>query len=108
MADSNSYELEQLANQPGTYLNPHTEVVLIVDDSTSIDQDVFDLDEIGASEWVRISDEVPVDETALEDAIEAFGSAYSTTGEKVTSAVLGLDDEEDDPELDTLEPDEEP
>jgi hypothetical protein len=107
MADQNSYELEQLANQPGTYFNPHTEVVVIVDDSTSIDQDIFDLDGLTA-EWVRVSDEVPVDESALEDAIEGFQSAHNPTGETVSAATLGLDEDDDDPALDTLEPDEDP
>jgi len=108
MADPiNSYELEQLAIQPGTYFNPHTEVVVIVDDSTSIDQDIFDLDDLGVAEWVRVSDEVPVDEGALADAIEGFQSTYNPTGETVSAATLGLDADEDDPEPDTLEPDEE-
>lgn len=105
MAEFDSrYELEQLANQPGTYFNPHTEVVVIVDDSTSIDQDVFDL-ELGGSEWVRISDEVPVDESALEDAMDAFQSTYHPVGESVTSAVLDPDEELPDPDDETLEPD---
>lgn len=107
MADQNSYELEQLANQPGTYFNPQTEVVIVVDDSTSIDQDIFDLDDLDA-EWVRVSDEVPVDESALEDAIEDFQSLHNPTGESVSAARLGLDEEDDDPKLDTLEPDEDP
>lgn len=107
MADHSAYDLEQLANQPGTYFNPQTEVVVIVDDSTSIDQDIFDLDDLDA-EWVRVSDEVPVDEIKLEDAIEDFQSAYHPTGESVSAARLGLDEEDDDPKLDTLEPDEDP
>lgn len=106
MADpSTRYELEQLANQPGTYFNPHTEVVLIVDDSISIDQDVFE--GVAGDEWVRIADEIPVDESALEEAIEDFQSTYHPAGESVTAAIHDSDEEEDDPELDKLEPDEE-
>lgn len=105
MAAQNAYELEQLANQPGTYFNPHTEVVVIVDDSTSIDQDTFDLDDLGATDWVRISDESPVDESALDDAIEEFQSTYHPTGETVAAATHDSDDSEDDPDLDELEPD---
>jgi len=107
MAEHSAYDLEQLANQPGTYFNPQTEVVVIVDDSTSIDQDIFDLDDLSA-EWVRVSDAVPVDESALEDTIEEFQSTYHPTGESVSAARLGNDEEDDDPRLDTLEPDEDP
>lgn len=106
MADANTYELEQLSNQPGTYFNPHTEVVLIVDDSTSIAQDIFDSADFEGGEWVRVSDEVPVDENALDEALENFQSTYHPAGETVTAAVLDPDDTDDDPDLDRLEPDE--
>ena len=107
MADrSDIYELDQLANQPGTYFNPQTEVVLIVDDSTSVDQEVFNLEEYEGAEWVRISDEVPVDEEAVADAFENFQSTYHPSGESVTAAVLDADEEDPDLDAETLEPDE--
>lgn len=99
------YDLEQLANQPGTYFNPQTEVVVIVDDSASVDQSVFNLEDYEGADWVRISDEVPVDETALDEAFENFQSAYDATGESVTSATLDSDDQLDDSDADRLEPD---
>jgi hypothetical protein len=106
MADRRDiYELDQLANQPGTYFNPHTEVVVVVDDSTAVDQDVFDSDVYQGSEWVRISDEIPLDETALEEALENFQSAFHPTGETVSAAALDPDEEEFDPDADKLEPD---
>lgn len=106
MADAGDiYELEQLSNQPGTYFNPHTEVVVVVDDSTSIDQDVFNLDDFQGAEWVRISDEVPVDEVALEESLETFQTAYHPAGESVRTAVHDPDDAAPDPDADTLEPD---
>ena len=39
--EENVYEVEEMLNQPGTYFNPQTEVVVIVDDSASADQEVF-------------------------------------------------------------------
>lgn len=99
------YELDQLANQPGTYFNPQTEVIVIVDDSVSVDQDVFDLEDFEGAEWVRICEEVPVDEHALEEAMEDFQSTYHPTGESISSAVLDSDEELPDPDEDTLEPD---
>ena len=42
--DENLYEVEELLDQPGTYFNPQTEVVVVVDDSASIDQEVFNME----------------------------------------------------------------
>ncbi len=39
-------ELEDLVVRPGTYFNPQTEVLVIVDDSTSIGQSVFKVDDV--------------------------------------------------------------
>jgi len=107
MAESTDhiYELDQLAIQPGTYFNPQTEVVVIVDDSASVDQDIFNLEDFEGAEWVRISEEVPVDESVLEEALESFQSTYHPTGETVSAAVLDSDEEPPDPDLDTLDPD---
>jgi hypothetical protein len=104
MAADRIYELDQLANQPGTYFNPQTEVVVIVDDSVSVDQDVFDDEDFQGAEWVRISDEVPVDESGLEEALESFSSTHHPTGESVSNA-LHDPDEDTDLHNDTLEPD---
>ena len=106
MADSGDiYELEQLSNQPGTYFNPQTEVIVIVDDSTALDQDVFNMEEFEGAEWVRISDEIPVDETALAETLETFQTAYHPTGGSVTTAAHDSDDQPPDLDADTLEPD---
>ncbi|GIK77611.1 MAG: hypothetical protein EDQ89_04805 [Acidobacteria bacterium] len=107
MADvGDIYELEQLAVQPGTYVNPQTEVVIIVEDSTAVDQEVFEEGGTEGTEWVRVSDEVPVDETLLEEALEEFQSRrHPGAAEQVTS--IAVDDalDDDDPEL---EPDPDP
>jgi hypothetical protein len=72
-AGENVYEVEEMLVQPGTYFNPQTEVVVIVDDSASPDQEVFDnLEGYGGTEWVRVSDEVPVDEDGRDRALESF------------------------------------
>ena len=62
MADGRRYELEELVNRPGTYLNPQTEVMVIVDDSQSIDTEIFNMEDFEGADWVLVSDEVPVDE----------------------------------------------
>ena len=96
--DANKYELEELANQPGTYFNPQTEVVVIVDDSVSIDQEIFNMEAYEGSDWVRISDEVPVDESALDEALETFQTHYhpGAGGGSLSEAGLDQDDGEED------------
>ncbi|WDT93327.1 hypothetical protein JDY09_08015 [Thermoleophilum album] len=65
-------KLEQLLNQPGTYFNPQTEVVVVVDDSVSIDGEIFNMEEFEGAEWVRISDEVAIDEERRDELLERF------------------------------------
>ena len=60
----NLVELEEMLMQPGTYFNPQTEVLIVVDDSTSLDQEIFNMEKYEGADWVRISDDVPVDEDA--------------------------------------------
>ena len=62
MADPRRYELEELVNRPGTYFNPQTEVLVVVDDSPELDAEIFNMEEFEGADWVLISDEVPVDE----------------------------------------------
>jgi hypothetical protein len=72
-ANENVYEVEEMLNQPGTYFNPQSEVVVIVDDSASLDQEVFNnLEGLEGAEWVRVSDDVPVDEDGRDRALETF------------------------------------
>jgi len=72
----NVVELEDLLVRPGTYFNPQTEVVVVVDESASIDQEVFNMEVYEGVDWVRISDDVPIDEDARDQALEAFQTHY--------------------------------
>ena len=96
----NLYEVEELLNQPGTYFNPQTEVLVVVDDSTSLDQDVFNLEDYEGAEWVRISDDVPVDEDARDSALERFQTHYhpGSPGSVSATALEQGDDELDEDE----------
>lgn len=69
-------ELEELADVPGTYFNPQTEVLLVVDDSASLDQEIFNMEAFEGANWVRISDEVPVDEEQRDKLLEEFQTTY--------------------------------
>jgi hypothetical protein len=97
----NLYEVEELLNQPGTYFNPQTEVLVVVDDSTSLDQEVFNLEDYEGADWVRISDEIPVDEDRRDRALERFqthyhpGSAGSVSATALEQGDAELDEDED-------------
>jgi hypothetical protein len=101
----NLYEVEELLNQPGTYFNPQTEVLIVVDDSTSLDQEVFNLEDYEGADWVRISDDVPVDEDRRDRALEEFQTHYhpGSTG-SVSATALEQGDEELDEDEDGQDP----
>jgi hypothetical protein len=104
-ADENVYEVEDLLMQPGTYFNPQTEVLVVVDDSTSLDQEVFNMEDYEGADWVRVSDEVPVDEDRRDQLLESFQTTYhpGSTG-SVSETALEQGDEELDEDEDGQEP----
>jgi hypothetical protein len=104
MADPRVFELEDLVNRPGTYFNPQTEVLVVVDDSPAMDQEIFGGDEFEATDWVLVADEVPVDEHQRDELIDAFQVRYHPGTERSLSAAGGEQDDED--EVDELQPDE--
>jgi hypothetical protein len=93
-------EQDELLMQPGTYFNPQTEVVVVVDDSTSLDQEVFNMEDYEGADWVRISDEVPVDEDNRDRLLEAFQTHYhpGSSGSVSETALEQGDDELDEDE----------
>jgi hypothetical protein len=95
MADRR-YELDDLVNRPGTYFNPQTEVMVVVDDSTSLDQEIFNLEEFEGADWVLITDEVPVDEDRRDALFESFQARYhGGDGRAVTEAAVENPDDAD-------------
>jgi len=99
-AESRVTELEELADVPGTYFNPQTEVLVVVDDSASIDQEIFNLEAYEGADWIRISDEVPVDEEQRDRLLEDFQTRYhpGATGSVSETALEQGDDELDEDE----------
>ena len=96
-AEERIVELEDLLVQPGTYFNPQTEVLVVVDDSTSLDQEVFNMEAYEGADWVRIADDVPVDERRRDELLEAFQTHYhpGSVG-AVSETALEQDDGEQD------------
>jgi hypothetical protein len=72
MADPKTYELDELTIRPGTYFNPQTDVLIIVDDSPDVDTEIFNMEDFEGADWVLISDEAPVDEARRDELIERF------------------------------------
>jgi hypothetical protein len=98
-------ELDELTMQPGTYFNPQTEVLVVVDDSSSIDQEVFNMEAYEGADWVRLSDEVPVDEEGRDRLLEEFQTHYHPgSGGSVSETALEQGDEELDEDEDGQDP----
>jgi hypothetical protein len=101
MADARRFELDELTIRPGTYFNPQTEILVIVDDSPELDAEIFNMEEFEGADWVLISDEVPVDDEGRDRLLEAFqvhyhaGGAGSSEGDEDEGAdELESDDQE--------------
>ena len=76
MANGRRYEIDELLVRPGTYFNPQTEVLIVVDDSSTMDSEIFALEEFEGAEWVLVSDDAPVDEALRDELLERFQATY--------------------------------
>jgi hypothetical protein len=95
MADGSdrTFELDEIIVRPGTYFNPQTEVMVVVDDSPSLDTEIFNLEEFEGADWVLISDDLPVDEAQRDEMLETFQARHHGGDGRVT----GVDPETDEP-----------
>jgi hypothetical protein len=97
---SRRYELDEVLIRPGTYFNPQTEVMIVVDDSPSMDSEIFNLEEFEGADWVLVSDDTPIDEAQRDEMLETFQSTYhGGDGRQVDPEVddedLDLDEDEE-------------
>jgi hypothetical protein len=97
MANVRRFDLDELSNRPGTYYNPTTEVVIVVDDSTALETGLIEEDGDEA-EWVLLGDEPAVDEHRRDELVERFETR------SVATSVPETDDDVVEEE-DELEPD---
>jgi hypothetical protein len=91
------FELDELVTRPGTYFNPNTEIVLIIDDSANVDLELIDDDE-EAPEWILLGDDAAIDEHRRDELVEAFET-------RAARSAAREDPDEDEDEVDELEPD---
>jgi hypothetical protein len=96
MADPRLLQIDELVNRPGTYFNPTTEILLVVDDSPHLDTEILAKNSYEADDWILISDEVPIEEHERDALLERFQIGHEA----------GTDDEDE--ENDVLEPDPDP
>ena len=96
MANVRRFDLEDLTNRPGTYFNPTTEVLIVVDDSAALETGLLEEDD--DAEWILLGDEPAVDEHRRDELIAAFETRQVGT-------TLPESDDEVVEEEDELEPD---
>jgi hypothetical protein len=96
------FDLEELAARPGTYFNPETEILIVVDDSSHPGAELAD--DADGGEWILVGDEVPLDELQRDELLERLEVSAVRAGQR--------DDVDDDDEIvedeEELEPDPDP
>jgi hypothetical protein len=103
MADARRFDLEDLANRPGTYFNPATEMLIVVDDSAALETTLLE-DGDDDAEWILLSDEPAVDENRRDEIVASFetGRVGTTVPDSDDEVVEEEDELEPDPDVDEL------
>jgi hypothetical protein len=68
MARLRRIDLEELSARPGTYFNPETEILIVVDDSAHPGAELAD--DVDEGDWIIVGDEVPLDEAQRDELLE--------------------------------------
>ena len=101
MARLRRFGLDELATRPGTYFNPETEILIVVDDSAHPGAGLADTDD--EAEWILVGDEVPLDDAQRDELLERLEVRAARAGERDD-----VDDDEVVEEEEELEPDPDP
>ena len=99
MAAPRRFELDDILNRPGTYFNPETEVLIVIDDAPEVDPELFEDDD--GEGWV-LHRRRAADRRAR--ARRAHRALRGAPPPGPTGAVAATEDDPD--ELDEIEPDE--
>lgn len=105
MANPRQFDLEDIVNRPGTYFNPQTAVLVVIDDSPDTDTEIFNMEDFEGADWVLISDEVPIDGDARDELMQTFQVRHGMAlgGGLGAGDDIVDDDENAEPEADALE-----
>jgi hypothetical protein len=107
MSDARRFQLDELMIRPGTYFNPQTEILMVVDDSPEVDHEIFAAEEFESTDWVLISEDSPLDEDKRDELIEHFRVTYQPGDDALLAGEEDVEDEDDELEPDDLELDRE-
>ena len=101
MARLRRFDLDELAARPGTYFNPETEILIVVDDSNHPGAELAD--DVDEGDWILVGDEVPLDDALRDELLERLEV-------RAARAVLPeeVDDDEEVEDEEELEPDPDP
>ena len=100
MARLRRFDLEELAARPGTYFNPETEILIVVDDSAHPGAQLAD--DVDEGDWILVGDEVPLDDAQRDELLDRLEVHV------VRAEESDLEDDEVVEEEDELEPDPDP
>lgn len=100
MTNARRFQLDEITLRPGTYFNPQTEIMIVVDDSPEVDHEIFESGDFEADEWVLISEDSPLDEPKRDELVERFQLSHGAGGELPPEDDLDADDDDDDDEED--------
>jgi hypothetical protein len=100
MARLRRFDLEELAARPGTYFNPETEILIVVDDSAHPGAQLAD--DVDEGDWILVGDEVPLDVAQRDELLDRLEVHV------VRAEESDLEDDEVVEEEDELEPDPDP
>lgn len=100
MRNLRRFQLDELTLRPGTYFNPQTEIMIVVDDSPEVDHELFEAAGLEPEDWVQISEDAPLDENRRDELIERFQLSHQPGGELGDDEVLDDEDEDDQEEDD--------
>jgi len=109
MTNARRFQLDELTLRPGTYFNPQTEIMIVVDDSPEVDHELFETEEFDSDEWVLIAEDIPLDESRRDDLVERFQRAHQSAAELAKDEPhldVDLDEEDEDEEDVELDDDE--
>jgi hypothetical protein len=103
MTNPRRFQLDEITIRPGTYFNPQTEIMIVVDDSPEVDHEIFESSDFDGEEWVLIAEEAPLDEPKRDELVERFQLSHGAGGELPPEDDEPDDEEEEEDELEGVE-----
>ena len=93
------FDVDEILTRPGTYFNPETEIVVVIDDSAHVDLELIEDEEDDVAEWILLGDDPAIDEHKRDELVEAFETRRARSSTPDDPDAEEEDDEEE------LEPD---